>query len=328
MVLEFEFDQYQRYKLVHEAIESLRDKPRLKILDVGGYPGPILDFLPSDDILVIDQIEDVREHYQKANALELPFEDGSFDFVVSVDVYEHIVANQRDLFLQELSRVAHRAIFLMAPFHSDNVVSSEKLLDQHYKDFIKIQNQALTEHLENGLPDKDQTINYFREKGFAVASFPNGYLERWLPMMKLQGSLTATQEGKALLRQICSFYNKHMYKYDNCEPCYRYLLVVVKSDELTKSLPLLQEKISTSCIQDDKSSDTMKLYNLELLEIITKQGKVIQQKHQELEAKHRQVDELQHRVNELEAFALRMKNTLLYKSYKSFMRFIKGANSK
>jgi hypothetical protein len=57
--LSLPFDQYQRYKIVTEALDVLReDAGPLKILDVGGgEEGIILRFLPEDDMEILDRVE-------------------------------------------------------------------------------------------------------------------------------------------------------------------------------------------------------------------------------------------------------------------------------
>jgi ubiquinone/menaquinone biosynthesis C-methylase UbiE len=54
--------------------------------------------------------------FKRASGLELPFEDGSFDVVHSSAVIEHVgsAANQRR-FIEELTRVARRAVFITTP---------------------------------------------------------------------------------------------------------------------------------------------------------------------------------------------------------------------
>lgn len=329
MILKLPFDQYQRYKIVQDAIDSLRDKDSLKILDVGGYPCPILQFLPNDDVLVVDQVEDNKASYQKADALSLPFEDGTFDFVTSVDVFEHIKPYDRERFLSELSRTAKKAVFLAAPFHSSEIVVAEKTLDWHYNECLKVSNQALTEHLENGLPDKEQAVNFFRNQGLAVAVFPNGYLERWLPMMMMQGSLISSQRNRAFLEQIDQYYNRHIYKYDNCEPCYRYLVIAVKDASIAEKLPVLKERLLTTIHdQGEVLRGAIELYNLELLSIISSQSSAIQQQEQDIQVKQYRINELERKVSDLEFHINRLKRTPVYKIYKFIKNMIVRVSTK
>ena len=54
--LDLPFDQYQRYRIVADVIERLSEGATpLRILDVCGGEGPILNFLPEDRITILDQ---------------------------------------------------------------------------------------------------------------------------------------------------------------------------------------------------------------------------------------------------------------------------------
>jgi ubiquinone/menaquinone biosynthesis C-methylase UbiE len=54
--------------------------------------------------------------YRRANGLDLPFADGSFDVVHSSAVLEHVgSADNQRRFIAELTRVARRAVFLTTP---------------------------------------------------------------------------------------------------------------------------------------------------------------------------------------------------------------------
>lgn len=225
------FDQHQRYKIVADAVERLRgDSEPLEVLDVGGGEGVILNFLSEDRVTILDQTEvEGVPGFVVGDAMALPFEDGSFDYVVSVDVYEHIETEAREKFLTELRRVARRGVLLAAPFDSAEVRGAEKLANEFHRTIHLQENVWLGEHEQNGLPDLDWARAYFERREDAVFVLPNGYLPHWLAMISLFFyEVRLEGDSRLLLDHINSFYNEFMYEHDNAEPSYRHLVVALK----------------------------------------------------------------------------------------------------
>jgi hypothetical protein len=229
--LKLPFDQYQRYRIVTDAIERLRDGPEpLQILDVGGGEGIILNFLPEDRVTVLDQTESEEvPGFVKGDATALPFEDEAYDYVVSVDVYEHIPPEARDRYLSELRRTARKGVLLAAPFDSDMVRGAERAANEFHRSIHLAGNVWLQEHAENGLPELEDARRFFEGHEDTVSVLPNGYIPHWLALIcltfyssKLEG------ESGGMFESINTFYNEFMYRLDNAEPCYRYLLVSLK----------------------------------------------------------------------------------------------------
>ncbi len=101
------FDQYQRYRTIERLIDGCRQKTPQKtyhILELGSYENKLLKlFLPNDeitftDIALTDKMKADAE-FQEADGTNLPFLDGSYDFVVSADVFEHVPKEKRESFL-------------------------------------------------------------------------------------------------------------------------------------------------------------------------------------------------------------------------------------
>ena len=229
--LRLPFDQYQRYRMIADVVELLReDSGSLQILDVGGGEGVILNFLPEDRVTILDRTAaEGRTDFVAGDATGLPFEDGAFDYVTSVDVYEHIEVESRERYLSELRRVARLGVLLAAPFDSEVVRGAERVANEFHRSVHLRENAWLKEHAENGLPRLDGTRRFFEGQGDSVAVLPNGYIPHWLVMMcltfyssKLEGELSD------LFDHANAFYNEFMYGLDNTEPCYRYLLVSLK----------------------------------------------------------------------------------------------------
>src|SRR5581483_8493228 len=94
------FDQYQRYRILKDAIDALRWQPRLSVLDVGGSPGTLKAFLPDDWVVVAD-VADQGGLDLYASGLALPFADRAFDVVTACDTLEHVPAAERPAFLAQ-----------------------------------------------------------------------------------------------------------------------------------------------------------------------------------------------------------------------------------
>jgi ubiquinone/menaquinone biosynthesis C-methylase UbiE len=80
--LRLPFDQYQRYRMVADAVVLLRgDAGPLRILDVGGgEEGIIRIFLPEDRITILDRGDPGKvPGFVTGDVTALPFEDGAFD---------------------------------------------------------------------------------------------------------------------------------------------------------------------------------------------------------------------------------------------------------
>ena len=150
--LELPFDQYQRYKTVEELVELIRDGCRLRVLDVGGHSGLISDFLPEDDTFVLDMLPFEGLNCVLGDGARLPFEDDSFDLVVSIDTLEHIPSDQRVRFLEEQLRVSRDYVLLAAPFEHENISLAEQIVNEFFIKKTGHPNDSLEEHFTNGLP--------------------------------------------------------------------------------------------------------------------------------------------------------------------------------
>jgi SAM-dependent methyltransferase len=184
-----------------------------------------------DEVTVLDQTPPEREvpNFVKGDATALPFEDGSFDYVVSVDTYEHIPPEVRDEYLSELRRVAQNGVLLAAPFDSPAVRHAEQIANEFHRAVHNEENVWLQEHTENGLPSLDDTRRFFEGCGDSASVVPNGYIPHWIAMLCL--TFYGPKLGddlRAVFDRVNTFYNEFVYASDNAEPCYRYLIVSQK----------------------------------------------------------------------------------------------------
>lgn len=103
-----------------------------KILDIGCAKGFMLyDFtkaIPGITVKGIDisqyaiqnAKEEVKEHLQVANALKLPFEDNSFDLVISVTTLHNLNKEDMKQALSEINRVTKKDAFITLDAYRDD----------------------------------------------------------------------------------------------------------------------------------------------------------------------------------------------------------------
>ena len=124
-LLDMPFDQFQRYRAVEEVIgiiKAEKGRKRLRILDVGGYYRnsdgqdifPLREFLPEEEIIVLDVVDCQLLGYVQADATAMPFRKEAFDVLVSQDVLEHIAPEEREKFLDSLFQTTSDFVILGA----------------------------------------------------------------------------------------------------------------------------------------------------------------------------------------------------------------------
>lgn len=275
-LLQIPFDQYQRYKIVQEAVDELRialfaNRASLKILDVGGSPATLKRFLPHDLVLVSD-LADQGGLDLYGDGLCLPFTDQAFDLTVSVDTLEHIPPENRSSFLTELIRVTRTAILLAAPFDDPLVIRAEETFQQLLWTHFGEGYDFLEEHRRFGLPHLEQTFQLLQHSEFQAIAIPNGYLHRWLLTIGAFFLLQWRYQDNHLSKIINAYYNSSFYRADNREPSYRKLVVALRSSIAERSFPehsQLLERISKILCQPAEISGAEEAAHLHALSIMT-----------------------------------------------------------
>ena len=226
-LLALPFDQYQRYRLIADAVERLVPPDAGPILDVGGWPATLQRFLPHRRIFIAD-LHGRLPLMVWASGAALPFGDRQFAAVVSSDTFEHIPPQQREQFLGELARVARDVVVLGAPFDAPQVHAAEAVLREVIRAKYPDSYGFIEEHDQFGLPDLTVTRRFFEEAGFAAVALPNGYLRHWLPMLTLYFALQWRSPVEAIFQRLNRYYNLTYYASDNREPSYRHTIVATR----------------------------------------------------------------------------------------------------
>jgi SAM-dependent methyltransferase len=135
--------------------------PGALILDAGCGEYGLAAFMPRADITSVDILPaesvDARLKYQHGSILGLSFEKGSFDVAVSVDVLEHLPENLRTKAVDELVRVARRAVVIACP-----AGRAAREMDERFAGKLTAAGDPLPdwlkEHLQQAYPETDAII--------------------------------------------------------------------------------------------------------------------------------------------------------------------------
>ena len=125
-------------------------------------------------------------HAQKGNATHLPFEDQSFDHVISVDLLEHLPKTERVLAVEEVLRVARKGAIFVVPCSKESE-EAERRLASLYQRHGKGIPEWLSEHLSNGLPTVEEILEEIKTRGndLKISVSSNQSLWMWSFCMRL-----------------------------------------------------------------------------------------------------------------------------------------------
>jgi hypothetical protein len=131
-----------------------------KILEVGSGVKGITPYIPfrvtGVDVSFIGEVADSLDPVCLSGT-QLPFPDNSYDFVISVDMLEHVPGAERSNVIHEMLRVASKCVYLAVP--CGKLAEKHDLeLDDLYKRVKGERYHFFQEHVENGLPVMDDLV--------------------------------------------------------------------------------------------------------------------------------------------------------------------------
>lgn len=225
-------------------------------MEVGANEHKNLEKFLQDDVLTYLDIV-VPEHlkqdpsYIEGDATNMPLGDNEFDFIVALDVFEHISGPLRNTFVSELMRVSKYGFILAAPFNTTGVEEAEIRANKFFETMYGFNYQWLEEHRENGLPEIGELIDYLNVSHMPYLNFSHGSLKVWEKMIKihfLAAGRTSLYDYRAT---IDDYYNNYIYNADYGEPCYRNFFFVSKSKGLLDKATAFVSGRSTRGLDSD-----------------------------------------------------------------------------
>lgn len=159
-------NSYFRFHVLSTRVRELSGGAPCSVLDIGGGAGELAQFLPEARYCLVEPT------VNGISGLELPFDDGSFDYVVACHVLEHIPPEDRGAFCDQLWSKARSGLVLLNPFEVDGT---------HVEDRLRLSiaitdSQHSKEHLECTLPRVEDVTGWAEARGLQCTADPKGTL--------------------------------------------------------------------------------------------------------------------------------------------------------
>ena len=226
---EVAFDLYERYILLERIGEFFRPpEPPYRVLDAGGHTPAFWPgfssmagaVIPDASVTVVDSLSRAElRNYVQASPLRLPFADGAFDLVCSIDTLEHLPDEQRPALVAELLRVTRDGLYIAFPFESASNRWAESILVEYAGVALKETIPALLEHRRFGLPGRDFLQGLFAGNPYPWINFEQGNTDVWLLMMLTYHSLR--RPGTDFVLELNRRFNEVYAAQDWTAPAYR-----------------------------------------------------------------------------------------------------------
>lgn len=242
------FDHFQRYCTVRRIVLALEPRDEAAGVAPGGPAGDaaapaapgaarvprvleiganghynLLRYLPGFE-LVFSDIEaqpPAPVTFVRADATRLPFADGEFDYVVSMDVLEHVPRDRRPAFLAECARVAGRAAVVCCPIAAPGTARAEDDANAVFRLLSGSGYRWLDEHHDEGLPSADEVDAVLSGLGVPSARFGHGRVATWSALMRLHFMKEFEQPLRAAVTRADHLYNRFVFPADTGDECYR-----------------------------------------------------------------------------------------------------------
>ncbi len=149
-----------RYLPITSKLKQVDNLKTVKLLEVGSGNWGIGEFLQKEVTCVDTSFNEELSKFNKpvrVSDASLPFPDNSFDYVVSVDMLEHLNKENRAKSVSEMIRVARKGIFIAVP-EGKRAEEQDFYLAKLYKTVHGEDYPFLKEHIENKLPRREELI--------------------------------------------------------------------------------------------------------------------------------------------------------------------------
>ncbi len=290
---------------------------------MGGFPALVRNFLPDRPITVADAEGGAEKNFCLADGSRLPFADGAFGMVVSLDVLEHVAPEKRADFVAEACRVAANHVVIAAPFASDGVRAADRAIHEYVYELSGAPQRFLAEHVDTEPPDLVNTMAWMLDAGLDVQVLPSGRLDRWMMMMALYYALDADADLRATLPFLMEAYNRSFYEFDKAEPAYRHFLVGAR-EGLGRRWGKLADLASGEAREGADTRPLALIVEFGRVLALREKNAEIERLRSELERRDAELAAVRKDARKLEDFMTRTKSLPLYSIYEKFIKPVKN----
>lgn len=214
------FHQFQRYEATQILLNSMRTKESHRILEVGsGNHANLEKFLPEDNIKYLDIVlseENKRNpKYILGDITEIDLEENSFDFIIALDVLEHIPASKREVFISKISKTVKYGVIISVPTEHVENIYNDKLLEPVFNSMGKEPPIWVHEHEEHGLPvEKDIIVKLESNFGHVCEVIYHGNRQMFTLMNQLEALASSSTSMFNFFSILNDYYNNFIFYND------------------------------------------------------------------------------------------------------------------
>jgi|GEM_PF-3109519 len=239
-VTPWNIDGAMRYWMVTRMIADLYS-PDLKIAEIGSGSAGITEFLDHPVTGVDTAFDRTAERANPqltpvvGSATELPFEDGSYDAVLCLEMMEHLPNDLRAPAVREMLRVTKPGGRMVITFPADETATRLDIrLNNAYRKKKGIDHPWAVEHIEHGVP-KTEEIRALVQEQLAPGDTLEVRKHSWAPTWLFQQMVFSVDRGYPFTRAIGLHTTPtakllfRILRYCNFGDCYRSIVVVSKA---------------------------------------------------------------------------------------------------
>jgi hypothetical protein len=218
-----------RYLPIVESITSIGGDP--SILEVGSNGLGIAPYLDTSVVgldIAFSPPFAANLTLVAGSALQIPFVDASFDFVISADMLEHISPDKRAKAIFELVRVSAQKVYITVPCGKESE-TQDQTLSKIYEEKKSKGFTYLEEHLKYGLPTVESVTDMLnsaaKKLNRNIATSHMGNISLPLRFFLMNGWMSDNFLSSLFFRKLLLLFVP-VLRFANQKPAYRELFTV------------------------------------------------------------------------------------------------------